>query len=80
MSATSTADFNWLLLAGGFSGTAEAAYYLKNLQRRVAIPKGVTACGDGYTGIIMKQRVAVITTGVWPVFSSLKPLNDELKY
>jgi hypothetical protein len=46
----------------------------------VAIPKGVTACGDGYTGIIMKQRVAVITTGVWPVFSSLKPLNDELKY
>jgi hypothetical protein len=60
------------LLAGGFSGTAEAAYYLKNLQRRVAIPKGVTACGDGYTGIIMKQRVAVITTGVWPVNQQLE--------
>jgi hypothetical protein len=28
----------------------------------------------------MKQQVAVITTGVWPVFSSLKPLNDKLKY
>jgi hypothetical protein len=52
------------LLAGVFSGTAEAAYYVNNLQRKVAIPKGVTACGDGYTGIIMKQQVAVITTGL----------------
>lgn len=53
-----------LLDAGGFSGTAEAAYYVSNLQRKVEIPKGVTACADGYTGTIMKQQVAVITTGV----------------
>lgn len=50
-------------LAGTFSGTPEDAYYVSNLQRRVAVPKGVTACVSGYTGVIMGQQVAVITTG-----------------
>jgi hypothetical protein len=48
---------------GGFSGTAEAAFYLNNLQHKVEIPKGAAACADGFTGIIMEQPVAVFTTG-----------------
>jgi hypothetical protein len=48
---------------GTFSGTPEAAVYLKNLQRRRTYPKGTSACAALDTGVIMGQPVAVITTG-----------------
>lgn len=59
---------------GSFSGTPEDAYYLSNLQKKVDIPKGVTACASGYTGVIMRQPVAVITTGgAWQLTCTCHP-------
>jgi hypothetical protein len=48
---------------GTFSGTPEAAVYLKNLQRRKTYPQGASSCALMDTGVIMGQPVAVITTG-----------------
>lgn len=48
---------------GAFSGTAEAQYYINNLRWKEELPQGALACDDGYKGVIMRQDVAIITTG-----------------
>lgn len=62
--------------AGGFSGTAEAVFYVNNLQNKVEIPKGAAACANGFTGTIMGQAVAVLTTGT-PLTAVLCPHNNQ---
>jgi hypothetical protein len=55
-------------LAGAFSGTGEAAYYLSNLQGARQVPAGATACAAATVGRMMRQNIAVIVTGEssWP--------------
>jgi hypothetical protein len=48
---------------GDFSGSAEAKYILANLQDKVQVPPGSTVCGNRFTGKLLGQDVAVITTG-----------------
>lgn len=48
---------------GEFSSTPEAAQYLNNLKYKTELPKGSSGCPTVYTGKIMRQDVAVVTTG-----------------
>ncbi len=48
---------------GSFSGTAEAAYYRRNVQNSVELPANISSCADYVTGTIMGQPVVIITSG-----------------
>jgi hypothetical protein len=48
---------------GDFSSTPEAAQYLNNLKYSRELPKGSSECPRVTIGKIMRQDVAIITTG-----------------
>ncbi|KAI8467059.1 MAG: hypothetical protein J3K34DRAFT_524060 [Monoraphidium minutum] len=51
---------------GTFSNTPENAVYLKNLKKAKKLKPGESGCPEIVVGEIMRQRVAVVTTGIGP--------------
>ncbi|KAL6757252.1 hypothetical protein V8C86DRAFT_1711349 [Haematococcus lacustris] len=51
---------------GGFSGTAETKYFGDLLRNETAVSAYFPACGQVAVGIILRQRVALVLTGIGP--------------
>lgn len=49
---------------GSFSGSAEAKYYLANLENATYVPPGSTICVSRAHGKIMGQNVTVVSSGI----------------
>lgn len=49
---------------GDFSGSAEAKYYLQNLENPTVVPAGMTICLNRAFGTMMGQNVTVVSSGI----------------